>query len=53
VGPLRRDPSAAHGRFTGHDRTVLQFWHGEGRDLAELSRSLPHRLHRCRRPRNR
>ena len=39
VEPFRRGSRATHGRFTRHDRTVLQFRYGEGRGVAELSTS--------------
>src|SRR6185503_152626 len=34
----RNGPRATYGRFTRHDRTVLQFRHGKRRGLAKLSR---------------
>jgi len=46
VEPIRKGSRATHGRFTCHDRTVLQFRYGEGRGVAKLSSPLPNRLPR-------
>ena len=51
--PWRSGSRTVHGRFTRHNRTVLQFRYGKRRSIAELSRALPHRLPRGQYPRNR
>lgn len=53
VEPFRSGSRATYGRFTRHNRTVLQFRYGEGRGFADLSRPLSRRLPRGQYPWNR